>query len=78
VDKLDKVRKVRNRFAHYPVTFEPVGDPPSQKLYTFLACRDKKLKLDKNFFDECNQLFSSLGAEIEKVFKHLTEDASRV
>ena len=78
VYKLDKIRDVRNRFAHYPVTFTPVGDPPIQELCASLVCGDKELTLDKNFFDEYNPLFSSILAEMEEMLKRLKEDRHRV
>lgn len=71
ISKLNKIRDVRNRFAHYPVTFTPVGDPPNQELRASLVCTDKELILDDKFFEGYNPLFSSTFKEMEGFFKRL-------
>lgn len=74
VSKLNKIRDVRNRFAHYPVTFTPIGDPPNQELRASLVGRDKELILDDKFFEEYNPLFSSTLKEMEELFKRLGQE----
>ncbi len=74
VSMLHKIRDIRNRFAHYPVTFTPLGDPPNQELQATLVCRDKELVLDDKFFGEYNPLFSSALAEMEELFKRLKQE----
>jgi len=71
ISKLNKIRDVRNRFAHYPVTFTPVGDSPNQELRASLVCTDKELILDDKFFEGYNPLFSSTFKEMEGFFKRL-------
>lgn len=77
VDKLHKIRDIRNRFAHYPVTFTPIGDMTAQQLRVSLVCRDKELELNEGFFDEYNPLFSTVLSQLEEVFKRLKENPSR-
>lgn len=77
VDKLHKIRDIRNRFAHYPVTFTPIGDMPTQQLRVSLVCRDKELELNDRFFDEYNPLFSTALSQLEEVVKGLKENPSR-
>ncbi len=71
--KLDKVRRVRNRFAHYPVSFVPEGDPPNQRLSARLVCRDKTLVLDDEFFRRHSELFTDVMAGLEQTLKNLRE-----
>lgn len=77
VGKLHKIRDVRNRFAHYPITFTPIGDVPDQDLRVNLVCRDKELELNQEFFDEYEPLFSEAQSEMEAILKQLQENPSR-
>lgn len=77
VNKLDKVRDIRNRFAHYPVTFTPVGNPPNQELSVSLVCTDKELILNNKFFDKYNELFSSVRLEMEEMLKCLKQESGK-
>ena len=77
-NKLDKIRKIRNRFAHYPITFKPVGDPPNQNLSARLMCRQKTIILDQEFFDRYSKLFGAVMTELEETLRKLRENTSRV
>jgi len=77
-NKLDEVRKIRNRFAHYPITFNPVGDPPDQKLLAKLVCRDKTLILNQDFFDKYSKLFGTVMTGLEEILQKLRENTSRI
>lgn len=77
VSRIDKVRDIRNRFAHYPVTFVPIGDIPNQDLAVHLDCRDETILLDQAFFSEYTDLFNSVGKDMSEIFKNLKEEVSR-
>ena len=77
-NKLDKIRKIRNWFAHYPITFKPVGDPPNQNLSARLVCRHKTIILDQEFFDRYSKLFGAVMTELEETLRKLRENTSRV
>lgn len=76
--KLDKVRKIRNRFAHYPITFNPVGDPPNQSLSASLVCRDKTILLDVEFLNRYSKLFGDVTGGLEETLERLRGNTSRV
>lgn len=78
VTRLDGVRDMRNRFAHYPISFVPSGAVPNQDLAAHLDCRDKSLVLDQTFFAESSALFSSVGKDLNELFTNLRENVSRV
>jgi hypothetical protein len=77
VKNLDRVRKIRNKFAHYPVAFEPVGDAPDQELSAELACGDGPTRLDQPFLDECSKLFGSTVNGLEEMLQALRSNTSR-
>jgi len=55
---LDKVRKVRNLFAHSAISFIPVGDPPKQELRPEGYSEGKRIIIDHEYLINCEQLFS--------------------
>ena len=71
VKNLDQVRDLRNRFAHYPITFDSCPPPSDQKLTAALVCRDKEIVLDDSFFKETDQLFASVRTDLDKVLTTL-------
>ncbi len=75
---LDAVRDVRNRFAHYPVTFEPTGSVPNQELHAKLVCRDKTLVLDQAFSDATSALFHLVTKELEEMLLRLRPESRRI
>lgn len=64
---LDQVRDLRNRFAHYPITFDPAPGESKEKLIAVLVCRDKEITLDDAFLKECHELFASVQGDLQKV-----------
>lgn len=76
LNNLDAVRDLRNRFAHYPVTFERRGSAPNHDLHAKLVCRDKTLILDQAFSDATSELFSSVGRELAEVLPKLRQRSS--
>jgi len=75
---LDEVRDLRNRFAHYPLTFEPRGSVPNQELHAQLVCRDKTLVLDQAFSDATSALFHLVTKELEEMLPRLRSESRRI
>jgi hypothetical protein len=75
--RLEKIKDIRNRFAHYPVSFRPVGRPPSQDLSAELVCKDKTVQLDEAFFKKHSALRATVMSELEEVLGKLQSDTSR-
>ena len=71
IAKLNAVREVRNDFAHYPVTFEPTGQPPQQNLVPVLISRRGRFALDDAFLKETGTLFGSVMSQLEAAVKSL-------
>ena len=71
VDKLTTVRELRNDFAHYPVTFEPVGEPPNQTLRALLVSRRGTFVLEDNFLQKQEATFNHALGSLETAFKAL-------
>ena len=77
VTKLQKVRRIRNRFAHYPIQFRPEGDAPNQTLSGELACRDKTITLDDEFFAQYSVLFLEVVGGLEQALEKLRKELNR-
>jgi hypothetical protein len=75
--QLDAVRKIRNRFAHYPITFKPVGNPPNQTFAPLLVCGDRMIELDTAFFVKYQKLFGSVIIGLQEILKALTGNMNR-
>lgn len=56
--RLEGVRKARNIFAHSAISFIPKGFPPNQNLIPEAYSNSKRVILDKEYFKECERLFS--------------------
>jgi hypothetical protein len=72
--QLTTVRDVRNDFAHYPVTFVPVGEAPNQSLSPILVSRRGRFLLDEAFLREHEQTFSVVLTGLERAFGSLMQD----
>lgn len=77
-NKLDKVRSIRNRFAHYPITFEPDSESQNPTLTTKLVCRDKTITLDQEFFDHYGKIFAEVMRGLEETLEKLRQNTNRV
>jgi hypothetical protein len=61
LNRLNRSSDLRNRFAHYPITFTIIGQFPNQTLLANLVCSDKEITLDKVFLTETQALFDVTG-----------------
>lgn len=77
IRRLDDLRDLRNRFAHYPVSFFPEQADGGQVLVARLVCRDKDLCLDNLFFDKFDSDLHSVEEDIQKVLTGLREEPSK-
>ena len=64
IKRLTAIRELRNDFAHYPVEFEPVGDPPNQTLRPVLVSRRGRLPLDDAFLEEQGKMTASVCRDL--------------
>ena len=55
--KLDKIRKIRNLFAHSAVSFIPVGSPPNQTLRKEGYSEGKRTIIDQKYIADGDRLF---------------------
>lgn len=62
---LDKVRKVRNLFAHSAISFIPVGNLPNQILRPEGYSEGKRIVLDQEYIADCEKLFSQVIQSLE-------------
>lgn len=64
--QLDVVRDVRNRFAHYPITFKPItADDGQLDLSMWLVCRDQEIELTPEFLATTGDTISAVQAALE-------------
>jgi hypothetical protein len=71
ITHLTSIRELRNDFAHYPVAFEPAGNPPQQTLLPLLISRRGRFVLDDTFLEEHGKIFGSTHSTLEAAVKSL-------
>ncbi len=71
IGRLEKLRNLRNRFAHYPVSFFPEQIEGRQTLVAKLVCRDKDIALDQAFFDEADADFRFVQERLQEALAAL-------
>ena len=71
IKRLRQVKEVRNNFAHYPVTFYPVGEPPNQILEPYLVTHAHNIKLDDQFILATGSLYQSVKQDLESFYKKI-------
>jgi hypothetical protein len=69
LENLKRVKDLRNRFAHYPITFDPTTELPYGRLIPRLVCRDKEVTLDDPSLREFQELFASVRSDLNEVIK---------
>jgi hypothetical protein len=73
---LDQLRDLRNRFAHYPISFFPERGENGQVLVPKLVCRDKDLPLDKAFFEKADGDFRFVQEGLQEALTALRGETS--
>jgi hypothetical protein len=63
----EQIKDLRNRFAHYPIFFDPSDGESTGRLVAKLVCRDKEITLDDAFFKKCGELFSPVEGDLQKI-----------
>lgn len=66
ISRLDSLRDVRNRFAHYPISFFPAQGESRQTFVAKLVCRDKDITLDQIFLQTVENNLRSVAEELQK------------
>jgi hypothetical protein len=67
--ELERVKDLRNRFAHYPITFDPTTELPYGRLIPRLVCRDKEITLDDPSLREFQELFAFVRSSLNEILK---------
>lgn len=75
--RLDELRDLRNRFAHYPVSFFPEQTDGGQSLLAKLVCRDKDLVLDDAFLKDFDRRFGTLDLELQQAHDAVSKRATQ-
>jgi hypothetical protein len=71
--KIDKVRDIRNRFAHYPIVFEPSIKDNVRNIIPKLCCRDKTIVLDKTTLDSYWKVTKEVMIQMENLVKIMSK-----
>jgi hypothetical protein len=72
--KLNQVREVRNNFAHFPISFEPLGEIPHQTLAAVLCTRHGEIALGDDFIEEHSRLLGEMLDVLDRARKRLVPD----
>jgi hypothetical protein len=71
---LNEVRDIRNRFAHYPITFRPAKGPTGElNLSMWLECRDRSIELTDGYLASAGQAIIATQSALESANKLLHE-----
>lgn len=74
VKKLDEVRDVRNRFAHYPVSFKQVTLQSGElDVVATLECRDESIELNEAYLQHIDQLIGEVQQALQYANKQIFE-----
>jgi hypothetical protein len=71
IRKLGHLRDIRNKFAHYPISFFPETTEGQQTLVPKLVCRDDDLRLDEAFFSDLNKEFAAVAVALRSALSQL-------
>ena len=78
IKTLNNLRRIRNNFAHYPVTFVPKGPVGEQTFEIVLATHKAECKLDQAYFESTDAMFheadEGLNAANEAMRNHLSRE----
>ena len=76
---LEHVRDIRNRFAHYPITFKPGVSPDGETdLSMWLVCRDQEIELTPEYLEKAGASFAEVQRALEAANSALHENESGV
>jgi hypothetical protein len=62
--RLDRIREIRNRFAHYPIRFDVKGNPPQRIWFAKLVCKDKEIDLTSKYIFDTSASFTNVSSEL--------------
>jgi len=66
IKDVNAVRETRNDFAHYPIGFEPQGEPPEQTLLPVLITRHKTFVIDEEYLKQTEKLFGRVTHHLNR------------
>jgi len=76
--RIDRVRVLRNDFAHYPVSLLPEGEEPIRKLRPVLCGAEKDTALDEAGISAIYSLLRGLTEELNESLRTLNGEKAAV
>jgi hypothetical protein len=70
---LGKVNDIRSKFAHYPVSFVPIGAVDRQALQARLSCKNEEIILDESYLSNLSALLSKTKSDLDQLIRNLTK-----
>ena len=70
---LNKVKSIRNKFAHTTIAFEPRKNPEKTQLAPYLVNGGTRVYLDNNYFDKLNQLYAECLIRVENITRTINK-----
>ena len=64
---LNKVKSIRNKFAHTTLAFEPKANTERTQLTPYIVEGGIRVYMDNNYFDKLNQLYAECLVRVENV-----------
>lgn len=71
VRKLDDARKIRNLFAHYPITFHMDGEEPIRMVKPVLVTRKEEIEMTNEKIGEYYALINNVRKELEEALRQI-------
>lgn len=77
IKTLNNLRRIRNNFAHYPVTFIPKGPGGEQTLEIVLATHKAQYKLNQAYFESTDAMFQEADEGLQAANEAMRNNLSR-
>lgn len=77
IKTLNNLRRIRNNFAHYPVTFVPKGPGGEQTLEIVLATHKAQYKIDQAYLDSTDAMFHEADEGLKVANEAMRNNLSR-
>jgi hypothetical protein len=77
IKTLNNLRRIRNNFAHYPITFVPKGPDGEQTLEIELATHKAHYKIDQAYLDKTGAMFHTAEEGLKAANEAMRKNLSR-